>query len=61
MGTPGEVKGLYTAWKMFGRMSWKDLFVPAIRLCEEGFPVIASLAYAIHTYGGVIRKDAHLR
>ncbi|KAI0241003.1 Glutathione hydrolase 1 proenzyme [Lamellibrachia satsuma] len=47
--------------KMFGRASWKDLFVPAIRLCEKGIPVTASLAYTIHKYGGVIRKDAHLR
>ncbi|KAI0241002.1 Glutathione hydrolase 1 proenzyme [Lamellibrachia satsuma] len=61
VGTPGEVKGLYTAWKMFGRAPWKVLFAPAICLCEEGVPVFPYLASTIQKNGGVIRKDAHLR
>ncbi|KAF3938182.1 Gamma-glutamyltranspeptidase [Dactylella cylindrospora] len=37
VGIPGEVKGFYEAWKMYGRVEWKELFEPSIRLCEEGF------------------------
>ncbi len=61
MGVPGEVNGLYTAWQMFGRAKWKDLFAASIHLCEEGFPVFASLAKAIKTHGDLIRVDAGLR
>ena len=61
MGVPGEVHGYYTAWQMFGRAKWKDLFAPSIRLCDEGVPVFDSLAFAIETNGDIIRADAGLR
>ena len=61
MAVPGDVKGFYKAWQMFGRAKWKDLFAPSIHLCEEGVPVGLSLAIAINDSGGAIRKDTHLR
>ncbi|EPS40292.1 hypothetical protein H072_5902 [Dactylellina haptotyla CBS 200.50] len=39
VGIPGEVMGYYTAWQMYGRVPWAELFEPAIRLCEDGFAV----------------------
>ncbi|KAL4218407.1 Gamma-glutamyltranspeptidase 1 [Mactra antiquata] len=36
---PGEIKGLYKAWELGGRLPWEVLFRPSIQLCEEGFTV----------------------
>lgn len=39
VGTPGLLKMLKTAHDKHGKLPWKDLFTPAIRLAEEGFAV----------------------
>ena len=36
---PGAVEGWNKLHERFGRMAWKDLFVPAIFYAENGFPV----------------------
>ncbi len=37
IGTPGLVKLLSKAHKKYGRLDWKRLFIPAIRLAKNGF------------------------
>ncbi|KAL3857361.1 hypothetical protein ACJMK2_012037 [Sinanodonta woodiana] len=49
IGVPGEIKGLYEAWKLGGKLPWYRLFQPAIKLCKEGFKVGRSLASAINS------------
>lgn len=44
--------GFHEAWKLAGKLPWKQLFQPTIDLCENGFPVSRSLAYNIQR-----RKD----
>lgn len=46
-GVPGAVAGLYAAHERFGKLPWKDVVAPAIRLAEEGFIVDAELAASI--------------
>lgn len=38
-GIPGVPMGLFELNKKYGKLKWKQLFAPAIRLAEKGFPV----------------------
>ncbi len=44
VGTPGVLRMLELAHKEHGTLPWADLFAPAIRLAERGFPVSPRLA-----------------
>lgn len=38
-GIPGVPAGLFAIHKKYGKIAWKKLFAPAIRLADKGFPV----------------------
>jgi len=44
VGVPGDIAVLELAHKKYGRLPWRALFEPAIRLAETGFPVSRKLA-----------------
>jgi gamma-glutamyltranspeptidase/glutathione hydrolase len=43
-GVPGSVAGFYAAHKKYGKLPWKDLIQPSVRLASEGFKVNSQLA-----------------
>ncbi|KAL3623681.1 hypothetical protein CASFOL_032497 [Castilleja foliolosa] len=47
IGVPGEIAGLHIAWSKFGRLPWRILFEPAIKLARQGFIVSPFLGNAI--------------
>ena len=47
VGVPGVIAALELAHTRYGKLPWRDLFAPAIRLAEHGFAVSPLLAQAI--------------
>ncbi len=41
-GVPGTVRGFELAHKKFGKLSWKELVMPAVELAENGFALDAA-------------------
>jgi gamma-glutamyltranspeptidase/glutathione hydrolase len=44
VGVPGTVRGLALAHERFGRLAWRELVLPAVKLAAEGFSLDAALA-----------------
>lgn len=61
MGVPGEVAGLHFAWSKFGRLPWRVLFEPAIKLAKGGFIISPYLGRNIVGRAKLILDDPGLR
>ena len=48
-GVPGTVAGLWEAHQRYGKLRWKDLVMPAVKLAEEGFLPAKALVDDIHS------------
>ena len=44
VGVPGTLRGLEMAHKKYGKLPWRDVALPAVRLAREGFAIDAVLA-----------------
>lgn len=61
MGVPGELAGLHEAWLKYGRLPWKTLLEPAIKLAKEGFLVAPYLGKSLADNANKILSDPGLR
>jgi gamma-glutamyltranspeptidase/glutathione hydrolase len=48
VGVPGTVRGLELAHKRFGKLPWKDVVQPAVKLAADGFKIDAYLAKSLN-------------
>jgi gamma-glutamyltranspeptidase/glutathione hydrolase len=48
VGVPGTVRGLALAHQRFGKLPWKDVVMPAVKLAEDGFDVDDALASSLN-------------
>ena len=60
IAVPGEVAGLLQAHKRFGSLPLAVLVAPAIRLATEGFPIDATLRFAIERQSNGMKRFAEL-
>ena len=43
MGVPREIVGLHEAWLQHGRLAWRNLFQPAIKLAKDDLHQVGPL------------------
>ncbi|KAJ3679675.1 hypothetical protein LUZ60_017686 [Juncus effusus] len=61
IAVPGELAGLYEAWKRYGKLPWKRLIMPAIKLAQNGFEISLYLRMQMERTQSGIFKDKGLR
>ncbi|QQE11978.1 gamma-glutamyltransferase [Planctomycetota bacterium] len=49
VGVPGTVRGLALAHEKYGKLPWKELVMPAVKLAKDGFTVDQELADSINS------------
>ncbi len=57
IATPGQVAGLYEAWKRFGSLPWSSLVQPTEEILRKGFRVPKSLEKAIDEAVGLASRN----
>jgi gamma-glutamyltranspeptidase/glutathione hydrolase len=57
-GVPGSVAGLALAHRRAGRLPWKIVVEPAVRLARDGFPMTANISESIADERARLAKDA---
>ncbi|KAF1743330.1 hypothetical protein MXB_3272 [Myxobolus squamalis] len=60
IAVPGEIAGLYMAWKDHGKLPWKRLVDPAIKFAREGFTMHTRLWEATNFMKSFILSDEGL-
>ncbi len=61
VGVPGTVRGLALAHQRFGKLPWKDVVLPAVKLAEEGFVLDSPLASSLNWIVGSSEEFPELR
>ncbi|KAJ4715624.1 Gamma-glutamyltranspeptidase [Melia azedarach] len=61
VAVPGEVKGLFKAWKEHGSGKWADLLKPAENLARNGFKISPYLRHQMEAIESGILADEGLR
>ncbi|XP_044730162.1 scoloptoxin SSD14-like isoform X2 [Chrysoperla carnea] len=60
VAVPGELRGYWAAYKRFGKLPWKDIIEPTIKICESGYNMTAHQHFSLSKSPSV-RNDPVLR
>jgi len=58
VAVPGTPAGLFEAHRKYGRLPWREVLDPVIKLAEQGIIVSADLAYALSSNQELMMRDA---
>jgi gamma-glutamyltranspeptidase/glutathione hydrolase len=61
VGVPGTVRGLALAHQKFGKLPWKDVVNPSVKLAEEGFVLGNGLATSLNWVVARAKEHSELR
>lgn len=61
VGVPGTVAGLYEVHRRYGKLPWREVVAPAIRLAQEGFVVSWRLRQALEQHQEALLSNAAAR
>ncbi|KAF7997295.1 hypothetical protein HCN44_005572 [Aphidius gifuensis] len=61
IGIPGELLGYWEAHKYYGKLPWRELFLPTIELCENGIVVNEYLANTLRRFQNKIINEPTLK
>jgi gamma-glutamyltranspeptidase / glutathione hydrolase / leukotriene-C4 hydrolase len=59
IAVPGELRGLYDAYKRYGKLPWASLVEPAIQVAQDGFVVGSHCASILKAFEKTIMKDSY--
>ncbi|KAL3841465.1 hypothetical protein ACJMK2_019607 [Sinanodonta woodiana] len=57
IGVPGELMAYKKAHQLYGRLPWKSLFEPTIKMAEEGHPLGHATAKALASVAPIIKSE----
>ena len=57
VAVPGELRGMEAAWKKYGKLPWKELFKPAIKIAKNGFKIPDTVNIALGIWKDTLMKD----
>ncbi|XP_046549555.1 glutathione hydrolase 1 proenzyme-like [Haliotis rubra] len=58
IAVPGELMGYWEAHQRFGKLPWKNLFEPTIKICREGIKVTEATAFGINRSVDLLRSGS---
>lgn len=61
VAVPGELKGYYEAHKKYGKLPWKEIVMPIVKLCREGHKVSRYLEKVLKVREEQILREPSLR
>ena len=57
VAVPGTVKGFYEIHRQYGKLPWRELVEPAVKLAEDGLTLTDDMAYSMEVYKPAFMSD----